>query len=329
MKAPAFWNAPPGLLARLLSPLGWLYGRITAARMARAGARLDVPVICIGNFTAGGAGKTPTALWIVAWALRQGLRPVVLSRGYGGKLSGPLVVDPARHGAGDCGDEPLLLARTAPVVIGADRLAGTRLAATLGDVIVMDDGMQNPAVAKDAVIAVADGGAGLGNGFCLPAGPLRAPLARQLPHVSAMLVIGEGAAGETVADSARRAGKPVIRGMLAPDPGTIARLAGRPLLAFAGIGRPEKFFETLRRAGLDVRTTRSFADHHAFTLAEARVLAADAATAGLTLVTTEKDAVRWPASAGPLETLPVSLAMQPDDEAALQALLSARIRRAI
>jgi tetraacyldisaccharide 4'-kinase len=328
MKAPAFWGAPPGILAWLLSPLGWLYGRIAAARMARAGTRIDIPVVCVGNFTAGGAGKTPTALWIVAWLQRQGRRPVVLSRGYGGSLGGPLLIDPARHGAADCGDEPLLLARIAPVVVSADRAAGARLAATRGDVIVMDDGMQNPAIAKDAVIAVVDGGAGVGNGFSLPAGPLRAPLADQLPHASAVLVIGEGLAGEAVAKAARAAGKPVVRGALAPDPAAIARLAGKPLLAFAGIGRPEKFFDTLRDAGLDVRTTRSFADHHAFTLAEAQGLAADAATAGLTLATTEKDAVRWPVPVGPPLTVPVSLSLQPDDEATLAGLLSQRIRKA-
>jgi tetraacyldisaccharide 4'-kinase len=328
MKAPAFWSAPPGLIARLLSPLGWLYGRITAARMARAGARIDVPVICVGNFTAGGAGKTPTALWIAGWALRQGLRPVVLSRGYGGRLAGPIVVDPARHAAGDCGDEPLLLARIAPVVVSTDREAGARIAATLGDVIVMDDGMQNPSVAKDAVIVVVDGGNGVGNGFCLPAGPLRAPLADQLPHAALVLVIGAGAPGGGVAEAAQQVGNPIIRGELAPDADSIARLAGKPLLAFAGIGRPEKFFETLRAAGLNVQAERGFADHHAFTVAEAQEITNDAAVAGLTLVTTEKDAVRWPASAGRVETLPVALALKPEDEAVLTALLSARIRQA-
>jgi tetraacyldisaccharide 4'-kinase len=328
MKAPAFWSAPPGWLARLLSPLGWLYGRITAARMARAGARIDIPVICVGNFTAGGAGKTPTAAWIAGWALRQGLRPVVLSRGYGGRLSDPVVVDPARHGASDCGDEPLLLARLAPVVVSADRVAGARLAATLGNVLVMDDGMQNPAFAKDAVIAVVDGGNGVGNGFCLPAGPLRAALADQLPHVALVLVVGAGVPGDAVAEAARQAGIPIIRGELAPDADAIAQLAGEPLLAFAGIGRPEKFFDTLRTAGLDVRITRSFADHHAFTAVEAQALSGEATAAGLTLVTTEKDAVRWPASAEQVETLPVALALRPEDDAALSALLSARIRRA-
>jgi tetraacyldisaccharide 4'-kinase len=326
MRALAFWSRPPGLLALLLRPLGWLYGRATALRMARPGAPAGVPVVCVGNFTAGGAGKTPTARWIAAWAAAEGLRPAVLSRGYGGALAGPVAVDPAAHGAADVGDEPLLLARDGHVVVARDRVAGAAFARRAGaGLIVLDDGLQNPSLRKDVSIAVVDGGVGFGNGFCLPAGPLRAPVADQLRHVDAVLVIGEGAPGDAAAAAAEAAGRPVLRAALRPDPAAVAALAGRPLLAFAGIGRPEKFFGTLRAAGLDIRETRAFADHHPFTAAEAEELRAAAAGRGLTLVTTEKDAMRWP---GEVSTLPVALAFTDDGAARLAALISGRIRSA-
>jgi tetraacyldisaccharide 4'-kinase len=324
MKAPGFWSRPPGLLATLLAPLGWIYGRVTAARMARPGVKARVPVVCIGNFTAGGAGKTPTARWIAAFAAEQGLAPAILSRGYGGRLTGPIVVDAAIHGVGDVGDEPLLLAREARVIVARDRIAGAETAALNGArLLIMDDGLQNPSLAKDITIAVVDGGVGYGNGFCIPAGPLRAPVPLQMRHVDALVIIGAGAAGDAAAATARAAGKPVFRAKLAPDRAALTALAGLPLLAFAGIGRPEKFFDTLRHAGLDVAETRSFADHHVYSAVEAEALRADAAARGLTLVTTEKDAVRFP---GQTPVLPVSLAFAEDDGARLAALLSARIR---
>jgi tetraacyldisaccharide 4'-kinase len=220
MKTPAFWSQPPGFVARLLQPLGWLYGRITAARMARAGARVTVPVVCVGNLTAGGAGKTPTARWIAAWAAAEGRRPAILSRGYGGRLADPTIVDPAIHAAADCGDEPLLLARDTTVVVARDRAAGAALAVSRGSgLLIMDDGLQNPSLAKDLRLAVVDGGSGVGNGLCLPAGPLRAPLPAQWRHVDAVLLIGDGAPGEQLARQAEAAGKPVSL----PSRGSAAR----------------------------------------------------------------------------------------------------------
>jgi tetraacyldisaccharide 4'-kinase len=325
MKAPAFWSRPPGMAAWLLAPLGWLYGRFTAARMARQGAAAGAPVICIGNLTAGGAGKTPTARWVAEWAARQGLKPAILSRGYGGRLEGPVMVDPAAHSAADCGDEPLLLARSSPVVVARDRPAGAALAVARGaDLIVMDDGLQNPSLRKDLRIAVVDGESGVGNGFCLPAGPLRAPLADQLPHIDAFLIIGGGGApGDAVTAAAEAAGKPVFRGKLAPDPAAVTALRGKRLLAFAGIGRPEKFFRSLQDAGLDLEDVVPFGDHYPFTQADVDALTEQAREDGLTLVTTEKDAMRWP---GVVATLPVTLEIE--DDGALTALLSARTRRA-
>jgi tetraacyldisaccharide 4'-kinase len=294
--------------------------------MKRGGARTTAPVVCVGNFTAGGAGKTPTVRWIAGWASEAGLSPVVLSRGYGGRLRGPVLVDLAKHDASDVGDEPLIIARDAPVVVCRDRRAGAACAIAAGaGLIVMDDGMQNPSLAKDFSIAVVDGGAGFGNGFCVPAGPLRAPLAAQLRFADAVLIIGPGAPGDAAAALAEASGKPAFRAELRPSPEAVAALAGRPLYAFAGIGRPEKFFETLSRSGLDVQRTTPFPDHHPYTADDARKLAAEATAARLLPVTTEKDAVRFPGEAA---TLPVALAFRDGDGEELIRLISGRIRSA-
>jgi tetraacyldisaccharide 4'-kinase len=324
MRAPAFWRETGGA-GMLLAPLGRVYGALAAHRMARAGERADVPVLCVGNFTAGGAGKTPTAI-ALAEALRElGWRPAFLSRGYGGAVREPIRVDLSRHTHQLTGDEPLLLARHAPTVVSPDRVAGAKLAAALGDVIVMDDGLQNPALAKDLRIAVVDGQYGVGNGRCIPAGPLRAPLAAQLGDVEAVLVIGEGAPGAEVAREAQAAGATVLHADLTPDPKAIAALRRDRVFAFAGIGRPDKMFDTLRDAGVTVAEQRAFPDHHRFTRADAAALLGQARTRKLTPVTTEKDLVRLrdvlaPGEEGMLRVLPVRLAFR--DPAALKALLA-------
>ncbi len=323
MKAPAFWSRPPGLVARLLAPLGWIYGAVTVWRMGRPGERVGIPVICIGNLTAGGAGKTPTVQMLAAALRARGETPFVVSRGYGGRLSGPVRVAPDRMTAADCGDEPRLLARSTPVIVARDRLAGARLAEAEGATLVLlDDGLQNPRLAKDCAIAVVDSGSmlghGLGNGLCLPAGPLRAPVAVQMRHVDAVLLIGDG-----LAPAFAGARKPLFRARIVPEPQAVVRLAGRPLLAFAGIGRPEKFFATLRDSGLTVAQTRAFADHHPFTDAEIASLRAEAA--GRTLVTTEKDAARLPAGTVDIEVLPITLS--PEGDELLELVLAAIARR--
>lgn len=320
IRAPGFWwREDPAPAARLLAPIGAVYGALAARRMARAGATAACPVVCIGNFTLGGAGKTPTALAVAGLLRDLGRRPAFLSRGYGGRLAGPVQVDPARHGAADVGDEPLLLARTAPAIVARDRVAGARACLAAGaDVVVMDDGLQNPSLAKTLAIAVVDGAVGLGNGRVCPAGPLRAPAEAQWGHVHAVLTIGEGAAGAAVLAEARERGLPALRGRLVPDPAAAERLRGRPVLAFAGIGRPDKFFASLREIGAELHGTRAFPDHHAFTAAQIDALAAEAATRGLLLVTTEKDRVRLPETL-PVATLPVGLVL--DAPEALRALL--------
>ena len=310
MRAPAFWWKPsPDVVAHMLSPFGAVYGAIASQRMNKSGERVGAPVICVGNFVAGGAGKTPTAIAIARELQRAGETPFFLSRGYGAQrdVASPIVVDAASHTAADVGDEPLLLARAAPAIVCADRVAGARMAIAKGaNVIVMDDGLQNPSLAKDIRIAVVDGGVGVGNGLCIPAGPLRAPLAAQLLLVDALIIIGEGDAGAMIGAMAQSRNLPVIRARLSPDADASARLRGQRVLAFAGIGRPAKFFETLASIGAKIVATRSFPDHHRFTLEELAELRKQADANDAILVTTEKDQARI----GPqfaVNTLPVTL----------------------
>ncbi|MBS9477225.1 tetraacyldisaccharide 4'-kinase [Ancylobacter radicis] len=334
MQAPHFWwQRERTLAANLLSPLGALVGGVTLARLRTAGTAVGVPVICVGNPTVGGAGKTPTVIQLARRLIAQNRNPVILTRGYGGRERGPLRVDPRLHKAADVGDEPLLLARAAPTYVARDRLLGAQAAAQTGaDVVLMDDGFQNPAIAKALSILVVDAGVGVGNGLCLPAGPLRAPLAPQLERAQALLVVGEGAPGERVAREGYAAGVSVLRGRLAPDAHVVARLFGRRVLAYAGIGRPAKFFETLRSLGVLTTVTRAFPDHHVFTPAEMAELQVQAARQDLLLVTTEKDAARLAGSdAGRTllemsEILPVRLALEPHSAKTLDRLIAGALR---
>ncbi|MDV2983160.1 UNVERIFIED_CONTAM: tetraacyldisaccharide 4'-kinase [Methylobacteriaceae bacterium AG10] len=322
MRPPGFWSRPPTHpLARLLAPAGRFYGGLTADRMDRTGAAPPCPVLCVGNFTLGGAGKTPTALALARTLREIGRTPAFLSRGYGGRLAGPLVVDPERHGPAEVGDEPLLLARAGTTIVARDRPAGARLCAEAGaDVIVMDDGLQNPSLAKTLSLAVVDGGAGVGNGMPFPAGPLRAPLARQWPHVAGLVLVGEGAPGAAMAREAEGRGLPVHRARFVPEDGP--DWAGRRVVAFAGIGRPQKFFETLRGLGAEIVVERAFPDHHPFTPKELSALSALALREGASLLTTEKDAVRLPTdSRAAVGVLRVALSFA--DEASLRRQLEA------
>jgi len=324
MREPAFWWREAGLCARLLAPLGALYGTVAAVRMRRKGARARVRVVCVGNLTLGGSGKTPAAIALARMLQAAGDRPAFLTRGYGGRLPGPVLVAPT-HTAAEVGDEPLLLARVAPTLVARDRVAGAAAAAAAGaDVIVMDDGFQNPSLEKDVALLVVDGPRGIGNGRVFPAGPLRAPLAAQLARAQALVVVGEaGASTQAVLKAGAALPSTTVR--LVPDPAAVAALAGRQVLAFAGIGDPERFFATVRNAGVAIGETRSFADHHVFTAAEAADLIARADAARLTLVTTEKDHARMRGNAELAAlavrsmTLPVMLAL--DDADAVTKLL--------
>lgn len=302
MQAPDFWRDGGGPAA-LLAPLGALYGLATGLRFAFARPwRAPVPVVCVGNLVMGGAGKTPVAL-----DLARRLAGVhILTRGYGGTEEGPLRVDPAVHTAAQVGDEALLLADAAPTWVGGDRVASARAAVAAGaKVLLMDDGFQNPGLAKDLSLLVVDGAYGFGNGRVFPAGPLREAPARGLARAQAVVLIGENARNLDFG------GLPVLKARLVPGP-EAADLKGKPLVAFAGLGRPEKFFATLEGLGCDLAAERAFPDHHPYTEADLEPLAAT----GLTMVTTAKDRVRLPTSfRDRVAVLTVTLAWA--DEAAL------------
>jgi tetraacyldisaccharide 4'-kinase len=309
-----------------------VYGAVAARRLRQPGEIAAVPVICIGNFTVGGTGKTPAALAIAEFLASEGQTPFFLTRGYGGRLAGPLQVDPAVHEAGDVGDEPLLLARAFPTIVARERPAGARLAAQSGaSVIVMDDGLQNPSLTKDLSFAVIDGATGIGNGLCLPAGPLRAPFVDQWAHADAVIVVGDGAPGAALAREASTKAKPVFCGRLEPDHAAASRLQGRRVSGFAGIGQPEKFFATLRDCGAAVVRAKSFPDHHPYNVDEIHAILADARADSLDVVTTEKDFVRLSGlrDLGPLhasiQVLPVRLVFH--NEPSMRELVRERVER--
>jgi tetraacyldisaccharide 4'-kinase len=288
-RAPSFWSQD-GLLPRLLSPLSAIPTMITAARVAQTGWRAPVPVICCGNATVGGAGKTTLVLDLARRLTERGVAVHILLRGYGGSARGPRRVL-ADDIAAVAGDEALLLAAAAPTWIGPDRAATARLAVAAGArVLLMDDGLQNPTLTKTLGLLVIDGASGFGNGRVLPAGPLREPVAAAAARVQAAVLIG---ADQTGALDRLPPGLPVLRADLVQDD-AIAALAGQRILAFAGIARPEKFFAPLHAAGAVVVEARPFPDHHAFSARDLERLTRDAARLDARLVTTPKDAVRLP-----------------------------------
>lgn len=331
MRAPAFWQRDGSrLLALLLAPLGWIYGWLTLRRMRRPGWRAPVPVISIGNFTAGGAGKTPTAIAVGEALKARGETPFFLTRGYGGRMIGPIRVDAATNDAAAVGDEALLLARHAPVIVARDRAAGARLAIAEGaSCLVLDDALQNPTLIKDFSLAVIDGGFGFGNGECVPAGPLRAPVGAMQPYINAVLIIGED---EMACENACHSlGWSFFLTEMVPDAAPAAVLAGQDIVAFCGIGRPEKFRATLEALGAKIRVFHAFGDHHPYSEAEAQHLMKTSPDA--LLVTTAKDHVRLrgtpalDALAARAMPLPITVPLGPAlVEALYRAVDSARSR---
>ncbi len=325
MRAPGFWSNPPGapgLVALLLTPLGWLWGM--AGRLRRRLARpvrAPVPVICVGNLTAGGAGKTPTVIALLSALSARGIAAHAVTRGHGGRERGPHRVDPARDDAARVGDEPLLLASWAPVWVARDRAAGALAAARAGAAAaVLDDGHQNPSLVKDLSLVVVDAGAGFGNGRLIPAGPLREDVAGGLARADAVVLIGGDAEAQATLARWPLLGRlPVLRARLEPL-ATGLPLGGAAVVAFAGIGRPGKFFATLRGLGANLVAAHAFPDHAPYAPRVLRRMIAEARAADAMLVTTEKDAVRLPpAFRAEVMALPVRLEF--DDPDALAALL--------
>ncbi|PBB91820.1 tetraacyldisaccharide 4'-kinase [Mesorhizobium sp. WSM3864] len=308
-EAPPFWWEKPDWRVLALSPVSAMYGMVAGRRMRRAPReKVAAPVLCVGNFTVGGSGKTPVAIALAKQAKRMQLTPGFLSRGHGGSFAKPHVVDAHHDAAKHVGDEPLLLAEHAPVAVTANRAAGAKLLmADHGcDFLIMDDGFQSARIHIDYALVVVDARFGIGNGRVIPGGPLRAKIVDQLVFTGGLLKMGEGSAADTVVRQAARAGRPIFLAHV--EPANPARFAGGRFLAFAGIGHPEKFFDTLRGAGGEVALSRAFPDHHFYAADELADLAALAKREGLRLVTTAKDAARLrhgPAPAGFLEQLDV------------------------
>jgi len=313
MTPPTFWQQD-GVLPWLLAPAAAVAARLTAQRVARSGWRAPVPVLCCGNAGVGGAGKTTVALDLARRLAARGVAVHCLTRGYGGRSRGVLRVDPARHDAGLVGDEPLLLAAVAPTWVAADRAAGARAAVAAGaQALLMDDGLQNPTLARDVALLVVDGAVGFGNGRVIPAGPLREPVATAAARCRAAVLVGPDAAG---ARDVLPPGLPVLTATLEPD----AALPGTRVLAFSGIARPSKFHATLRQAGAAIAECMDFPDHHRFTRAELERVLARATALGAMPVTTPKDAVRLPGAVRSRVRV-VGVSLRWDDPDGLERLL--------
>jgi tetraacyldisaccharide 4'-kinase len=291
-EAPPFWWKKADWRAAILSPFSAAYAALARRNLVNAAReKVGAPVLCVGNLTVGGAGKTPVAIALAVEAREMGLKPGFLSRGHGGSRSAPHLVDPAHDRARHVGDEPLLLARHAPVAVASDRAGAARLLLEKGcDFLIMDDGFQSARIHFDYGLIVVDARRGVGNGHTMPGGPLRARLVDQMPYADAVLVVGEGTGGDHIVRMAARAGKPVFSARQRPLAGS--GVAGRRVLAFAGIGDPVKFFRTVEEAGGEVVARRAFPDHHFYAPDELADLAQTARGQGLALATTAKDAAR-------------------------------------
>lgn len=291
-EAPPFWYEKPGLQSSMLAPVAFIYGQIAKYKMARGPrVKVPVPVICVGNFTVGGTGKTPTCIALAKGAYQLGRKPGFLTRGYGGTATAPTLVDLSHHNSKYVGDEPLLLAKVAPTIVAKDRAAGADKLIDAGvDMIVMDDGFQSAHLHFDYSVLVVDAKRGLGNGKLIPSGPVRAPFKAQMSYAHALSVIGKGDAADDLIRITARSAKPLFNGFLKPVEPEL--FAGVKCLAFAAIGDPQRFYRSLAATGAVIQDQHAFPDHHYFTDDEVELLITKAKEKGLVPVTTRKDYVR-------------------------------------
>ena len=322
MQPPSFWHRPPGLWSTLLAPLGALYAAGTARRLAKGTPlRLGVPVICVGNINAGGTGKTPTVIALAQRLQDMGHTPHIVSRGYGGSVTAAVQVDERSHRAADVGDEPMLLAAFAPTWVSPDRAEGAQLAVQTGaDVIILDDGFQNPGLHKDLSLVIVDAARGFGNGKVLPAGPLREPVATGLARADLLLSIGPKKAQSHFIEAWGQPPCPHLKGRLIPLQTGMDWQSSR-VLAFAGIGHPQKFFATVQELGAEVVKSEALEDHQPLSQALMARLENEAKLLGAQLVTTEKDATRLPDEFR-AKVLAVPVRLEIDDWSALDNALT-------
>lgn len=331
-EAPPFWWQKNSWQGYALSPVSYVYGRIAAKRMdMAASSSVNVPVICVGNFIVGGAGKTPTVHMLAKYARRQGFKVGILSRGHGGAITTPTVVNLDKHNAHDVGDEALLHAENSTTVIATNRVAGAQLLVKQDcTIVIMDDGFQNPALHKDFNLVVIDAKRGLGNGFSMPGGPMRVPFKHQLLHTDAVFITGKGNASDTAIRKAARAGKPIFH--------CETEVLGRTkykhdkAFAFAGIADPTKFFDTLEGIGVEIKTKQMFGDHHVFTEEECADLIDRSKEQNLKLFTTQKDAARLKGMGEAQEKVLelceiIKISLQPEDPAMLKRIFDITLKR--
>jgi len=331
-EAPPFWWQKNSWQGYALSPVSYIYGRIAAKRMdMSSSAKLNVPVICVGNFVVGGAGKTPTVHMLANYANTQGFKVGILSRGHGGAITSPTVVQLEKHNAHDVGDEALLHAKNSTTVISTNRVAGAKLLLQQNcTLIIMDDGFQNPSLHKDFNLVVVDAKRGLGNGFTMPGGPMRVPFKHQLHHANAIFITGKGDAGDIAIRKSARAGKPVFQSTMSVIGKT--KHKGKEALAYAGIADPSKFFDTLEDIGVKLKATHSFGDHHVFSEEECADLIDRSKQQELQLFTTEKDAARLKGMGEAQDKLlelseVIKIALKPEDPSMLKRIFELTNKR--
>ncbi|MBT8471799.1 MAG: tetraacyldisaccharide 4'-kinase, partial [Marinicaulis sp.] len=313
IREPWFWrsqSATARAIQTALSPLSAVYDLGQRARAAMTTPkRAPVPVICVGNATLGGVGKTPFAIALAILLKERSVKAHFLTRGYGGRLKGPIKVNPATHNFEDVGDEALLLARTAPTWVSANRPAGAELAAKDADMIIMDDGFQNPTIHKDCSILLMSKTA-IGNKKIFPAGPMREPMSRAVARSTLRVIIANNDDETAASGDVHTA---ITRPVNAPTPQSV--------IAFCGIGAPEKFFRTLRGQSFEVAQTAAFADHHPYTSADITALRKLAQKNKAALITTEKDAVRLPPEfRDDILVLPITMEIKEPDRLADEVL---------